>query len=108
MVIAPYLKQIVSLIFFCVVLLYAGSCNKDPYTVADVTVIDTGASNTGGCGWVIEVDSTHWYQAVNLPSQYQQQGLQLMITYRQVQNTPNCTNSLYIKGVIDLIKIDNI
>ena len=94
----------VALLLLPSLLLISPGCAKETLSVATVIPHYSGATDSSGCGWVLELDSVHWYQAQNMPSQYLVEGVPIIVTYRVLQNTPDCS-SLYAKGIIYIAKV---
>ncbi|MDX2001112.1 MAG: hypothetical protein SFW35_01675 [Chitinophagales bacterium] len=85
-------------------LLLLFSCSKEEFVDGVFTIHYSGDWDKGGCGWVLQQDTLHWYEPLNLPDQYKQENLELDVVYRQLEETPACSNNK-IQGILYLHKI---
>jgi hypothetical protein len=71
-------KTILFLLFFAIPV----SCKKDANLLtANATIVDTGSIAADGCGWLIKLNDSTTYQAINLSTDYQKNNLQVSISY---------------------------
>lgn len=74
-----------SIILTCGFALFACKKNKD----VSGTIRDFGPIELDGCGWVIEIGS-ETFKPINLSSQFQQDQLEVELTYNETGNMANC------------------
>lgn len=100
-----YRQILVSTILAIALLINYSSCSKENFRTDVMYSHYSGDFDKGGCGWVLEVDTLNYFEYVNLPAQYEVEGLPLEVTYKIFQDTPDCTNSQFVKGKIYVHKV---
>lgn len=83
------------------------SCNKTDFEESNAVIAYYGDFDQGGCGWVIEIDLKA-YQGRNLPDAFKSDQLPVKITYRILENLPDCLNRTDVDGMIYLHKVEPI
>jgi hypothetical protein len=79
-------KLVFSLLIFGLI-----SCNSDGPEIVEIqaVVIDSGSIATDGCGWLIKINGVD-YSPTYLSTQYQQDGLTVLINFEYLSSTFAC------------------
>lgn len=85
-------------------ILLSPSCKKEEFENTLGTVAYYGDFDQGGCGWVIEI-GTQAFQGQNLPAEYLEDQLNVELTYKPLQGTPDCVLNTDVNGKIYIHKI---
>jgi hypothetical protein len=86
------------------------SCSSDEGTLetnkdfVNAEVIYTGEPEVDGCGYMLKIEDDR-YKPVNLPSQYQQHKLQVMIIYQEDPAGYLCGDLPYPIATIEILDI---
>jgi hypothetical protein len=67
------------------------------------TVFDRNSINPD-CGFIIRIDNEE-FKPVSLPTEYQQDSLNVLVTFRRLTTFSNCHNNTLIFQAIEVIKI---
>ena len=90
----------------CLLLVQGFGCKKEDFKVDVITMHYSGDFVNGGCGWILMKDSLNAFQAANLQDSYKVEGQKYTITYKVLEQSPDCTNSLIVKDVVYLHKVE--
>lgn len=96
------LLLIISTIYF--------SCSSDEGTVeisndfVSGEVIYTGEPEVDGCGYMLIIDEGR-YKPINLPPNYQQHKLKVMLTYKEDPTGYQCGDLPYSQTTIEILEI---
>lgn len=80
-------------------------CDKEELLQTSGMVTYYGDFSAGGCGWVIEVGDGA-YQAQNLPDAFLIDSLPIDLTYKILQEAPDCRNRNDVFGIIYIHKVE--
>ena len=89
-----------------VVIISAAGCKKEEFTTRTGYIINSGEFVDGGCGWILSVSAELQYQPNNLPLQYQQDSLAVLVTYKDLNSRPDCPSPANIEDKIYIHKIE--
>lgn len=82
-------------------------CDKEELLQATGMVVYYGDFASGGCGWVIEIGAEA-FETQNLPDALLVDSLPVDITYKVLQNAPDCRNRTDVNGIIYVHKVETI
>lgn len=80
------------------------SCDKTEFEQSQGVVSYFGDFDQGGCGWVILIDQDA-YQGRNLPADFMVDDLPVSLTYKILENTPDCLQRTDVDGMIYIHEI---
>lgn len=86
-----------STLLIVIIVLFFSSCKKDNYITADALIKNIN----GDCGYVIYVDFNA-FQPRNLPDSMKVDSLPVTISYKLLDETPECFGDLPVKDIMHL------
>ncbi len=94
-------KTILFVIATALLMLLVSSCKKDKYVVADAIIKNIN----GDCGYVIYLDFNA-FQPRNLPDSLFIDSLPVTISYKLLDQTPECFGDLPVKDMMHIRTIE--
>lgn len=93
-------------ILILIIVLSAAACNSDnEFEKTTATIFDSGDPALDGCGWLVVIDE-ELFKPLNLPSEFEEDGLVVEITYKILKkkgdcDTPNSIRQIHIKKIAE-------
>ena len=91
------------IVLYCFFLLILASCKKSG-TLVDAVIIDGGHTSPDDCGWIVKVDNDYFHPET-LDSAYCIDGLQVKISYKEINDDFMCGVGGLLYDVIHITEI---